>query len=91
MRGFLAAVPRKRNAETRDALREALETLEAANNGRLLRQGLRHMLTVAGDKLSASDVDEVFRDPDIGINADGVVNKNGACGATHALSARTAC
>lgn len=74
---MLANMPRKRNAVTRDALRDALDTIEVVTNAKLNKASLRHMLTQAGLRLSAAEVDEVLRDPDILVGNDFSLNKAG--------------
>ena len=77
VRALMAFMPRRRNAPTKEAVRDALEMIERGTNARLSKNLLRHALTAAGDKMSVADVDEVFRDPDVGAGNDSQINKAG--------------
>ena len=77
VRALLAFMPRRRNAPTKEAVREALDMIERGTNARLSKNLLRHAVTAAGEKMAVADVDEVFRDPDVGAGNDSQINKAG--------------
>jgi Ca2+-binding EF-hand superfamily protein len=83
---LLTTMPRKRDAPTKEALRDALDKLEGFSQGRLTRAALRHVLTAVRDPLPAADIAEVLRDPDVGAGSDGPINKGGTAAWQRTLS-----
>lgn len=75
--GFLAIMPRKRTPITKDAVRQALETLEKYH-GVVTKDGLKHLVKNVGDKLTDREWDEFIADGSVSVTSDGRINTKSA-------------
>lgn len=72
LKGFLAIIPKKRIPITKDAIRSALDALNAKTV--ITKDVLRQLLTQVGDKLTDAEFEEFVSDPALEATPDGRIN-----------------